>query len=195
MAYLIESYAIPGVNFIRFAEEGNLELVKQYLEQGGDINYKTSTGASAISRASFYGELDIIEYLINNGANINSKDNTGWTPLMSASVNDYSAIVEFLIDKGAKIDARSNNGSTALTISADMGSFESVKILVKKEANLKLKTKAGKTALDYAKYNMENLKSSGKSIKFIKIFDYLKQAMLPPEFPDFLTENWKKDYK
>lgn len=57
---------------LKSAQEGNLEGVKQAIEEGANVNAKRSF-ETALHYAAMKGYVDIIKYLIQKGANINYK--------------------------------------------------------------------------------------------------------------------------
>lgn len=63
------------------AENGNLEQVKQCLENGADVNAKSATGLTALLVASKEGHFEVAKLLIENGAQVGIKDNNFKTAL------------------------------------------------------------------------------------------------------------------
>ena len=59
------------------AREGKLEILKQALEQGADINSQADNGATALMNASAACFPKVVAYLIKNKANLNIQDNRG----------------------------------------------------------------------------------------------------------------------
>lgn len=54
--------------------DGNQKRLKQYLENGGDVNKaKPQTGFTLLHRAAGVGDIDECEILLTYGANINAK--------------------------------------------------------------------------------------------------------------------------
>ena len=109
---------IPAKEFLDACHDGNLDIVKQYIEQGGDISVKTSNGNDGFSRAIYRGNLEVAEYLLEQGADINTTGNTGKTPLHRAIYRGNYDSVKFLIAKGAKLDLQDQGGNTALHYAA-----------------------------------------------------------------------------
>ena len=50
---------------------GDLDFVKSYVEQGGDVNKRDKKGSTPLMIASFYGRLEIVKFLIENFSDIN----------------------------------------------------------------------------------------------------------------------------
>ena len=66
------------------AELGNIEAVKQHLDDGTEVNAKDGTGRTPLHWAAIEGHKEIAELLIAEGANVNAKTNDGKTPLDEA---------------------------------------------------------------------------------------------------------------
>ena len=64
------------------AEDGNIELVKQHIAAGTDVNAKEKyTGYTPLHYAAVGGRTEIAELLITAGADVNAKGRSGRTPL------------------------------------------------------------------------------------------------------------------
>jgi len=108
----------PEISIHEAASEGNIEVVKQHLAAGTDVNARSEfTESTPLYLAVFYGHMAIAEQLIANGADVNAKLNSGYTLLHTALKNPE--IVEFLIEEGADVNARGFDGSTPLDTTAN----------------------------------------------------------------------------
>ena len=65
-------------------ELGNIEAVKQHLNDGTEVNAKGGTGRTPLHWAAIEGHKEIAELLIAEGADVNAKTNDGKTPLDKA---------------------------------------------------------------------------------------------------------------
>jgi len=65
--------AIKKTEFWRASKNGNIDVVKQYIEEGSDVNAKDENGWSALMWASYNGHLDTAELLLQSGADVNAK--------------------------------------------------------------------------------------------------------------------------
>jgi ankyrin repeat protein len=63
------------------AAVGNIEVVKQHLAAGVDVNAKGYRGFTPLHYEARNGHKEIAELLIAKGANVNVKDDAGETPL------------------------------------------------------------------------------------------------------------------
>ena len=73
-----------------------VKLAKYLIDNGADINSKTSKGYEPIHFAAMGGSPSLIKFLIDNGADVNAKTNEGKTPLDLASEWGYIEASNFL---------------------------------------------------------------------------------------------------
>ena len=59
------------------SEKGRVEVVKELLENGAEVNAKNNEGGTALILASRYDHVGVVKELLQNGENIdvNAKDN------------------------------------------------------------------------------------------------------------------------
>jgi outer membrane protein TolC len=65
----------------RAAGKGHTEIVKVLVQNGAKIDFKSSTGWTALHSAAESGYKEIVLILLDQGANVNEKNNMGMTPL------------------------------------------------------------------------------------------------------------------
>lgn len=117
----------PSVGFHMAALQGDIDVVKQHIKAGSDLNMKDGSGASPLFVASTFGKTEVVKALIEAGAEVNFRKSDRSTPLHSAAFFCHTEIVEMLLEDGADKSLRNNSGSTAYESVA--GSFESVKAI------------------------------------------------------------------
>jgi len=97
--------------------EGNLEVVREHIEDGSDLNVKESSGGSSpLLSAAMFGQTEIASALIDAGAAVNQRNNEGSTPLITAAFMCRTEIVEALLAAGADRSMANNAGSTPLDV-------------------------------------------------------------------------------
>ena len=67
----------PDISINQAVYEGNIEVVKQHLAAGTDVNAKNEWGdgeSTPLHYAAFNGHKEIAELLIAKGADVNAKD-------------------------------------------------------------------------------------------------------------------------
>ena len=85
------------------AEDGNIELVKQHIAAGTDVNAKEKyTGYTPLHYAAVGGRTEIAELLITAGADVNARDAHDFTPLVFAIHFKHSETADLLRKHGAK---------------------------------------------------------------------------------------------
>lgn len=142
--------------------QGNINKVKEYIENNGDVNrpfdYKNET---ALLITSSLGHFHIVELLVNHGANVNGCDNEGNSALMLAANGGYFNIVEYLILKGANVNSSDNKMETVLmkTVLAQIKGFTDnhakiLNFLLEKGARINDVDKYGWTALFSAVFKL-----------------------------------------
>jgi len=106
---------------ISAAEEGNVQLVKEFLAKGADVNAKDNQGYTALMWAAYNGHVDVIKELLLNGADAGAKDYKGYTALMWADEQGYTDIVQLLKKTGTV--AQTSNKSTGWSSHSDPKGF------------------------------------------------------------------------
>lgn len=134
--------------FMAACHDGNLNIVKQYVEQGGDIHVRTSNGNDGFSRAIYKGHIEVAKYLLENGADINAQSEKGKTPLHRVIFRGKLDSIKFLIEKGANLDIQDQEGNTPLHYTAKFNYNKVAKLLVDKGARLDIMNFNGHTALE-----------------------------------------------
>jgi uncharacterized protein len=92
---------------------GNLEVVKQHIEAGTDINMKDQmSGSTPLMTAATFGKTAIVKALIDANANLDLKNNEGSTALHAAAFFGRIEIVQMLLDAGADKTIKNNYAAT-----------------------------------------------------------------------------------
>ena len=144
-------------------ELGNIEAVKQHLNDGTEVNAKGGTGRTPLHWAAIEGHKEIAELLIAEGADVNAKTNDGKTPLDEAinpfynkteiadllrkhggkhgtihsavGGGDVEAVKEFLA-AGADVNAKAEFGETPLHAAVSNDHKEIIELLIKEGADV-----------------------------------------------------------
>ena len=95
----------PDILIHDAALEGNIEVVKQHIAAGTDVNAKTDVGTTPLFYAAAVGHKEIAELLIAKGADVNAKSSNDAllvTPLDAAIKSNQTAFADLLRKHGGK---------------------------------------------------------------------------------------------
>ena len=91
----------------------NLEIVKQHIAAGTDINMKNPmSGSTPLITAATFGKTAIAKALIDAYADLDVKNNEGSTALHAAAFFCRVEIVQMLLDAGTDKTLKNNHGAT-----------------------------------------------------------------------------------
>lgn len=107
----------------------DLDALKSYVEQGGNINKKGSGGVTGLMEAVAIQDIPKVTYLIDKGADVNAVDDNGTTAYSIAFGND--AITDLLKDAGAKTDP-----TYLLMLAIENNNVKSAKTMIKNKDSL-----------------------------------------------------------
>ena len=134
----------------------NIEILRLFLDSGGDVNAQDVYAKTALINASYNGCLQTVKLLLDNEANnINSKDVHRNSALMFASSFGHFGIVGLLLENGADANDQDKNGKTALIKASTNGHLDIVEYLIDNGADIKTRDNIGNTALLSAAYESQ----------------------------------------
>jgi len=97
---------------------GNIEVVKQHLAAGTDVDARDKLDRTPLHRAAHNGHKEIVQLLIAAGADVNAKDETGKTPLdkgdIFAGILRYAETADLLRKHGGKTGDWLNADNTSV---------------------------------------------------------------------------------
>ena len=128
-------------------EHGDIDRVRDLLEQGVDIDEPASCGAVPLDAALWGGHEALARFLVERGADVNAVGYDGYTVLMAAC-RSSAAIAELLIERGADPNLPSPiTGETPLHAVASKGfephATQVVRLLLEAGADPNVRTKSG----------------------------------------------------
>ena len=132
----------PGIaradQLIEAAENGDVELVRQLIDGGADLNKQGQSGA-ALHRALARRHVDVVALLVARGADVNVANPLLGTPLHVAAGTGNEAMVLLLLERGASLNvARGSDGYTPLHVAAEAGRTQVVRLLLDRGADVNL---------------------------------------------------------
>lgn len=141
---------------IRAAKDNDVELVRELIAAGGDVNAKDDLEDSAFLYAGAEGFNEILELTLENGADVKSLNRYGGTALIPASEHGHVETVKKLIEAGVPVDHVNDPGWTAMqeaVLLNDGGEDqqEVVRLLLEAGADPNITDPQGRTALENAR--------------------------------------------
>ena len=117
------------VKLISNAFHGNLNVVRDLLRAGANVNAQLDDGKTALWMASQNGHYLVVRLLLNqNKVDVNAPMCDGSTSLWIASQNGYVEVVLLLLDHNkVNVNARLEDGSTALYVASQNDNAEIVR--------------------------------------------------------------------
>ena len=104
---------ISGDNLFSATRSGDLEAIKEHLDNGSDVHKRDSLKLTPVHWATINGQTNALKLLIEKGGDINVKTD-GITPLHMASHLGRHETVVFLVNHGADVNAEDKEKQTAL---------------------------------------------------------------------------------
>jgi len=99
--------------------DGDLDLVKLCIKNGGDANQPNEEGLTPLHSAACNGHAKIVNFLLENGANVNVVDDDLWTPLHGAACFGEVAVVRDLVQHGANVAAANAENDLPMDIAVE----------------------------------------------------------------------------
>jgi hypothetical protein len=115
--YAVVYYALhsPSRRLEEAVRHGDVQTVKNMLENGADPNTHLHSGASLLMLACNQGHIEVARLLVEKGADVNYiYPNMHDTALFAAVLHGREDIVQFLLSNGADTGVRDRWGNTAL---------------------------------------------------------------------------------
>lgn len=134
------------------ASRGQLEIVKQLLDSGAEVNSDISCSKmTPLMLATHYNHLEVVCELLARRASVDTICIDGYTALMFAAQIGHSDIIQELLRNGANTEAVTQTlGWTPLMLASSNGHLAVVKDLLAAGSNYRKEDKNGKSALDLA---------------------------------------------
>lgn len=119
----------------RVACDGDVEMVRLFLDQGGNIELKNPLGLTPLQLAAEAGQTAVVRLLLARKADVNDKSGAGKTSLHYAARQKYSDVASLLLAAGAEVDAADSEGQTPLWEAVEGESTETLRFLLQHKAN------------------------------------------------------------
>eukprot|EP00752_Nemacystus_decipiens_P002707 g2528.t1 len=93
-----------------YAEAGDLEGMRMYVEAGGSVKKRDFFNNTALHRSASMGFTVITGYLLESGAEVDAVANDGWTPLHLACRWGRMGAIKALVQAGADVNKPTKDG-------------------------------------------------------------------------------------
>lgn len=140
----------PITSIVKAASKGNIEIVKEILNNNKDKVDEVENGASCLQVASHRGHEKMVKLLLERGGNINIADKDGNTPLHFAVQGKKTAVIKLLLEHNANVSLLNSSGQTAIHLAIAKEQKESIKALVLASCDVHVKDGNGDTAVHAA---------------------------------------------
>lgn len=139
---LVAALVLPGaawaltdddqVEFSSAVVEGNVAVVKKFLDSGEVKPNDTFFAWSPLLSASVKNQKEIVKLMIERGANVNYKHPiTQMTAIAHATYDDNLPMLELLLQKGADPNIKMKGQVSVLRMANDLGKTKAAELLVK----------------------------------------------------------------
>ena len=132
------------------ARRGNLEMIRQLLSHGQNVDQPDTQELTALVFATTHGHEEIVKFLLEHGAQVNRPGRAGWTALHAAARHGHIPCINRLLQAGADLEAIWLEGETPLKMAVTYADPQTVTFLIDHGANLNHEAPDGGTALLHA---------------------------------------------
>ena len=77
---------------LRACSQGKLDLAKELVSKGANVNVKSNNGFTPLHRAAQHGYIKLVEFLLGKGVNPSPKTKDNITPFDLAKANGHKEI-------------------------------------------------------------------------------------------------------
>ncbi|KAK3255713.1 hypothetical protein CYMTET_35117, partial [Cymbomonas tetramitiformis] len=126
---------LPGAWFAA-AEFGLVEVMRELLEKGAEVDAEDAEGRTALTVALAFGQEAAARALLEAGAGVNAGTARAGRPLHQAVSKGMVEMVRVLVGKGAEVDAENGVGSTALAVALSRGEEAAARVLLEAGAGV-----------------------------------------------------------
>ena len=108
---------------------GHVEVVREFLDAGIDVNAKNKYGQTLLHVASAEGQTEVVQELVDRGALIDARDSGGSTAVFHASGFGSPKVVKMLMAAGADVTIPDKYGYCAMDFALGAKNMDVVDLL------------------------------------------------------------------
>eukprot|EP00899_Mesostigma_viride_P007655 jgi/Mesvir1/16891/Mv15768-RA.3 len=119
-------------SFLQAAEEGRMDAVRHFVNQGVKLSVKDENERNALLLAANKGHPEVVKFLVEDKRmSLGASDKDGYNALHSAAKGGCLEVVKYLVEeKGMSLDGTAKDGDLALHVAAMFGNLDVVQYLV-----------------------------------------------------------------
>jgi hypothetical protein len=114
---------------IEAVQNNQLEAVKDYLQNGAEVNTINKNQQSLLLIATLANNIPMAELLVAHGANVNQQDYQKDSPFLYAGAAGHLELVKLYLKNGARFDVFNRYYGSALIPACERGHIDVVKLL------------------------------------------------------------------
>ncbi len=119
-----------SVEFATAIGEGNMKVIKQFIESGVDVNVGYFAWPPLLMAAA-KNQTEAVKYFADHGANLDyAHPMTKWTAFMHGAYAGNEEIVKYLAKKGADINKKMKGDVSLVRYMRDEGNAKMVELLI-----------------------------------------------------------------
>ena len=139
------------VDIFTAAREGDSAAIKNYVQQGGDINITNNKSYTSFILAAYHGQSQALETLLHIGADACAVDDKGSNAFMGVAFKGHLHVAKWILENtDCDVNHQNHAGQTALMMASLFGREKIIKLLLEHGANPELKDKQGNTSIKLA---------------------------------------------
>eukprot|EP01100_Stratorugosa_tubuloviscum_P007756 TRINITY_DN319_c2_g2_i1.p1 TRINITY_DN319_c2_g2~~TRINITY_DN319_c2_g2_i1.p1 ORF type:complete len:535 (-),score=216.67 TRINITY_DN319_c2_g2_i1:90-1655(-) len=182
----IEKQDYQNLETLLFAaiSKGNVQLVKQLIDLGANVNCENEDGYSSLLFAVSQEQPNIVNYLLQSNAQVNKTIKGGvyksMTSLHIGCLKRSKEIVEILLNANADPNKLAQHDNSPLHIASRYAELNIIQLLLNKGAKINQRDENGLTPVMYASSQgqIETLKLLIKNGADLTIIDYAGESVL-----------------
>uniref|UniRef100_A0A183CDY5 ANK_REP_REGION domain-containing protein n=1 Tax=Globodera pallida TaxID=36090 RepID=A0A183CDY5_GLOPA len=123
--------SLVSSQWLKACLEGNLDIVEHFVENGQDVNFAESGGATGLIVASGDGKANVVRFLLSKGARVDHQTiDAGNSALFCAVVKGHLEVCKLLVAKGADVNQGTNVGLSPWLLACAKGHLDIVEHFV-----------------------------------------------------------------